>query len=403
MEIITYNIVPNYTYTGDDVYEYIVCDTESPALCDTATVYIHVTNRPPDAQQDKEKTGIDLPLVIDILNNDREPDGHDIILTGAGTDAFNGQTNQGGIVVLNNNGTPSDPTDDFVDYTPPLGYIGLDTFYYHIDDSGTPTLSDETSVFIEITPLIDLELQKDVSPAITSIGQNVTFTLTLTNQGPEAASGILVRDRLPSDYIYVSDNGGGAYYNYSGVWYVPYLAIGNTTTLEIQATITSNSNLKNITEVIDVDQTDIDSSPANDDGDQSEDDEDFATPVLEEICGNGMDDDGNGLTDCDDLFCGTSIIGILTFDPTNCPDLDNGIITITASGANLEYSIDNGASYQASGLFNNLTGGSYSIRVRNNVTLCYSDSTGIVLTNPTCIEICDNGIDDDGDGMPIKS
>ena len=58
-----------------------------------------------------------------------------------------------------------------------------------------------------------------------------------------------------------------------------------------------------------------------------------------EICNDGIDNDGDGLTDCDDPDC--EVPTITTVDPTdpnNCPTLDNGIITITATGVNLEYS-----------------------------------------------------------------
>ena len=277
---------PNYTFTGDDTYEYIVCDDVSPSSCDTATVYIHVTNQPPDAKNDNIKIGIDVPTPIDILANDEEPDDHDILLISAGTDAADGQTNQGGTVSLNNNGTASDPTDDFVDYVPPASYVGMDTFYYHIDDSGTPTLSDIARVIITTTPIVDLELEKKIAPAITAIGQNVTFTITLTNTGANTATGIRVRDKLSTTYNYTSDNGLGAYDAFSGVWYIPSLASGNTISLDIYATILGTENLKNVTEVIAIDQKDIDSSPANDDGDQSEDDEDFAIPTFMSTLGD---------------------------------------------------------------------------------------------------------------------
>lgn len=97
-----------------------------------------------------------------------------------------------------------------------------------------------------------------------------------------------------------------------------------------------------------------------------------------EICGNGTDDDGDNLIDCDDSDCTPVISSVTTQDPTP-PDYDNGQITINTSATflELEYSIDGGGSYQASNVFTGLPAGSYDIRARNaNSVLCSSGYAG---------------------------
>ncbi len=122
-------------------------------------------------------------------------------------------------------------------------------------------------------------------------------------------------------------------------------------------------------------------------------------PSCSEICDNGIDDDGDGQIDCADGDCGMpSITSITPTNPNNCPALDNGSIVINATGNNLEYSINNGTSYQSSNTFTGLSNGTYNIRVRNSITGC-EDTDSRTLTDPSCSEICDNGIDDDGDGQ----
>ncbi|HHM21848.1 MAG TPA: hypothetical protein ENJ20_07470, partial [Bacteroidetes bacterium] len=123
---------------------------------------------------------------------------------------------------------------------------------------------------------------------------------------------------------------------------------------------------------------------------------------LVEICNNGLDDDGDGLTDCADPDCGPPVLTDVTIgQPDNCPLLNNGQITIAATGTDLQYSIDGGTTYQASGSFAGLSSASYHIRVRNSSSGCFVNYPGnpVVLTNPDCNEICDNGVDDDGDGL----
>ncbi len=125
------------------------------------------------------------------------------------------------------------------------------------------------------------------------------------------------------------------------------------------------------------------------------DDPDIICPV--EICGDGIDNDFDFLTDCEDSECGPpSINGLNSENPDNCPLLTNGSIIISAQGENLEYSIDNGANYFTDSTFYNLFSGSYDIVVRNSVTLCEDiyDANPVIIADPTCIANCDIGCDE---------
>ena len=122
---------------------------------------------------------------------------------------------------------------------------------------------------------------------------------------------------------------------------------------------------------------------------------------LSETCDNGVDDDGDGQIDCADNECQPNINSVIINSPSNCPALNNGQITIAYSGSNLEFSIDGGTTFQSTNIFPGLSSGNYNIRVRNTLTGCFTDygSNPVVLTDPDCTEICDNGIDDNGNGL----
>jgi uncharacterized repeat protein (TIGR01451 family) len=83
----------------------------------------------------------------------------------------------------------------------------------------------------------DLRVTNSVTGTQT-VGSNVTFTVGVTNDGPETATGVVIADVLPIGLSYVSDNGAGAYDSASGLWTLPVaLPNGWTATLQITATI----------------------------------------------------------------------------------------------------------------------------------------------------------------------
>ena len=64
---------------------------------------------------------------LDVLANDHVDPALTIVAVGS--------PNRGGRAVVNDNGTPNDPSDDVVDYTPRGGIVGIETFTYTVRDS----------------------------------------------------------------------------------------------------------------------------------------------------------------------------------------------------------------------------------------------------------------------------
>ncbi|WP_125411799.1 Ig-like domain-containing protein [Leeuwenhoekiella sp. MAR_2009_132] len=81
----------------------------------------------PTAVNDSASTQVDSPLNIDVVINDNF--GGD----GPASQAIVVASNpSNGTAVVDTNGTPNDPTDDTILYTPALGYVGSDSFTYTI-------------------------------------------------------------------------------------------------------------------------------------------------------------------------------------------------------------------------------------------------------------------------------
>lgn len=56
----------------------------------------------------------------------------------------------------------------------------------------------------EVTPIADLEVTKTAQPTQVNLGQNITYTITTTNHGPNTATGVTVTDTLPPQVTFVS-------------------------------------------------------------------------------------------------------------------------------------------------------------------------------------------------------
>lgn len=131
--------------------------------------------------------------------------------------------------------------------------------------NSSTTEPDDDSVTVQSA---DLSLTKSMDNVTPTVGANVVFTVRVNNAGPDNATGVQVRDILPSNYSYVSDDSGGQYNSNTsgtnaGIWNVGTLNNGETKTLRITATLVSSSIAINWAEVWRSDQVDIDSVPGN--------------------------------------------------------------------------------------------------------------------------------------------
>jgi uncharacterized repeat protein (TIGR01451 family) len=107
--------------------------------------------------------------------------------------------------------------------------------------------------------LVRLSITKSVSDDTPGTGP-ITYTITVANAGPQAATNILVQDTLPVSLTYVlSDATQGDYDPQTGFWGVGNLASGASATLEIVADVplgTGGLTLVNTADILYVDQED---------------------------------------------------------------------------------------------------------------------------------------------------
>lgn len=128
---------------------------------------------------------------------------------------------------------------------------------------------------------IDLYLTKTVDVDSAAIAENVTFTITVYNDGPEAATNLNILESLPAGVVY-----SGNYTSTQGtfadsIWNVGSLAVNDSAMLTIMVVSNGEGIHTNVVEVFSTDGIDTDSTPNN--GDPLEDDQAsacFSTPYL---------------------------------------------------------------------------------------------------------------------------
>jgi uncharacterized repeat protein (TIGR01451 family) len=103
------------------------------------------------------------------------------------------------------------------------------------------------SANVDITAAIceaDLVVTKAANTLTPAVGDQVTFTITATNNGPNAATGVVVNELMPAGYTFVSASSA------SGVWASPNWTIGDmangaTATLTVVAIVNATGPYTN--------------------------------------------------------------------------------------------------------------------------------------------------------------
>ncbi|MEZ4990989.1 MAG: SdrD B-like domain-containing protein, partial [Saprospiraceae bacterium] len=190
--------------------------------------------------------------------------------------------------------------------------------------------------------VIDLELIKTVSDATPNVGDDIVFTITVTNQGPSHATGVEVTDQLPSGYDYVSADGN--YDEVSGVWTIGNIDAGETATLNITVTVLATGDVINLAEVTAANEEDSDSTPGN----GADTDNDGQVGPLDNDGSQDPDDEDDG----DDARVG--VCDVVSIDPVDPLCIDEGSIQLMGHPSGGLFS---GTGVSPTGLFDPATAG----------------------------------------------
>src|SRR5262249_5243146 len=107
-------------------------------------------------------------------------------------------------------------------------------------DQFDPKPGNNTARVTETPQQSNQAMPKSVSTSTPNAGDTITFTVRVTNAGPDAATGVQIADPLPAGLTFVSATPSqGTYNSANGAWTVGTLANAATATLAIRAVVAS--------------------------------------------------------------------------------------------------------------------------------------------------------------------
>ena len=152
--------------------------------------------------------------------------------------------------------------------------IFLGTFTAELDYQGFYNACENTliedSANLEVNCSSDLSLQTLINKALPIIGDTVTYTIIVKNNGPQDASGIEITNVFPLglNYSLVNFNvpSGTSFDEISGVWDLKDVVIanGDSINLDLSINVITAGSFVNLAEITrTVKENDIDSTPSN--------------------------------------------------------------------------------------------------------------------------------------------
>jgi uncharacterized repeat protein (TIGR01451 family) len=205
-------------------------DNARPAVGDTVTFTVTVTNHGPDAADNVVLTDF-MPVTLQLLTATPSAGTYDPA-TGTWTV-----------------GTLADGGMETLTLTAKVIAPNAATNQVNVrSDQYDPDRGNNSASVSVVPPQADLALKKTASARVVDVGQTVFFTLTLQNIGPDPATNVVVTDRLPAGLKFLSVNQitQGTYNQTTGQWSVGDLAPGETARLRIAVQVTRAGTIANV-------------------------------------------------------------------------------------------------------------------------------------------------------------
>jgi uncharacterized repeat protein (TIGR01451 family) len=180
----------------------------------------------------------------------------DTAVIGAAYKTVGSNSNQGAAYVFTYNGTAWSQQKELTasdgaysdEFGSSVAFDGVAVVGAYQNTLGSLTNAGSAYICYPYSNNTDLMVNQAVNAATPDAGQAITYTVTVTNLGPNSASGVAVFDKLPSGVTYTSSLATSSSYDpLGGSWNLTTLAVGASATLVINATVNSGTAGQTIT------------------------------------------------------------------------------------------------------------------------------------------------------------
>ncbi|WP_405307242.1 hypothetical protein [Methanobrevibacter sp.] len=113
----------------------------------------------------------------------------------------------------------------------------------HFEDTYYKPISNATTFLV--SPKVDNEVRKSVSKSVANFEDVVTWTITITNHGPNDSTDVKLTDVLPEGLILINTTANGRYDRETGVLTVGNLKVNETFTFKMITVINKTGNIVN--------------------------------------------------------------------------------------------------------------------------------------------------------------
>jgi uncharacterized repeat protein (TIGR01451 family)/gliding motility-associated-like protein len=213
-------------------------------------------NQPPVAVNDglTNRPSGSASTIPNLLSNDTDPNSGtlspgSVSLTtpGGATSIITTSGNVTGFTVPGQGVWSYNPATGALTFTPQAAFTGNPTpVNYTVKDAAGLTSNSAQVSITYLPPSTDVSVIKTASNMTPVVGNPITFTITVANAGPNNATGVSMKDVLPSGYLFVSATPSvGTYANGTSTWTIGNLANGTNATLTVRATVNTTGTYAN--------------------------------------------------------------------------------------------------------------------------------------------------------------
>ncbi|TWV55579.1 DUF11 domain-containing protein [Streptomyces misionensis] len=164
----------------------------------------------------------------------------------------NGATSGQGGSLPNTDALPNGTTVEYrvtIDEASAGGHVvntATATYENRLGPTPQPLTATSNEADTQVLPAADLSVTKSADATTVTVGQTVTYRVTVRNAGPNTATGVTVADPLPAGLAFLSATPStGTYAPATGQWAVGVLAAGATATLTLRAKATTTGPVTN--------------------------------------------------------------------------------------------------------------------------------------------------------------